>query len=605
MKLRERKKMANRYKTIIRYLGMTMLMMTLLSGCGNDSKADIKDFHDSIFGENTYIFTPEDEPEQVQAVLDELYESQESNQFGENRYAVLFMPGEYDPSIQVNMGFYMQAAGLGLSPDDTKIGNLSCLARWLSDDPSNHNATCNFWRSVENIDIGSDTVWAVSQATSMRRVHIEGSLYLHDDYGWASGGFLSDSLVDRMVDSGSQQQWLSRNCNWNVWMGENWNMVFAGIGDNNAPTGIWPSKKYTTIETVDEIQEKPFLTYNEDKGYGIFVPDIKKDSTGISWDKEITGTFVEMKDIYVAKPDADTAETMNKALRKGKHLLLTPGIYNLTEPIVVENENTIVMGMGLATLESGNGNICLKTADRPGIKVCGLLFDAGEQKSETLFEAGYDASEETAEKEVPILLSDLYFRVGGAAEHNTQVENCVTIKSSHVLGDNFWVWRADHGSQVGWELNQAKNGIIIDGDYVTIYALLVEHFQEYQTIWNGDFGKTCFYQCEIPYDVPNQDSWKSHDGSVNGFASYYIADDVTSHEAWGLGIYSFNRDAVVELYSAMEAPECEDVKIHNICTVMITGNPGISHIINGSGKAVMTAGAREVICEFENGEIVR
>lgn len=246
--------MVNRYKTIIKFLGMVMLMMTLLSGCGNDAKADIKDFHDSVFGENTYIFTPEDEPEKVQAVLDELYRKQESNQFGENRYAILFMPGEYDPS--------------------------------------NNNATCNFWRSVENINIGSDTVWAVSQATSMRRVHIEGSLYLHDDYGWASGGFLADSLVDRMVDSGSQQQWLSRNCNWKIWMGENWNMVFAGIGDNNAPTGTWPGKKYTTLETVEEMQEKPFLTYDEEKGYGIFVPDIKTNFMGISWNKDITGTFV-------------------------------------------------------------------------------------------------------------------------------------------------------------------------------------------------------------------------------------------------------------------------------------------------------------------------
>ena len=72
----------------------------------------------------------------------------------------------------------------------------------------------------------------------------------------------------------------------------------------------------------------------------------------------------------------DTAESMNKALSEGKHLLLTPGIYSLTEPIVVENENTIVMGMGLATLESKYGD--------------------------TLFEVGYDASEETTEKEVPV-----------------------------------------------------------------------------------------------------------------------------------------------------------------------------------------------------------
>ncbi len=592
-------------KRMLKGLGLTIFLMTLLSGCGTSYQADIKEFHDDLLGENTYIFTPEDDAEQVKKTLDGLYQKQESNQFGKERYAVLFMPGEYDESIEVNMGFYMQVAGLGLTPDDTKIPALTCTARWLSDDPSNNNATCNFWRSVENMNIGSNTVWAVSQATSMRRMHIEGNLYLHDQNGWASGGFLSDALVDGIVDSGSQQQWLSRNCNWTKWMGQNWNMVFAGIGDNNAPSGTWPAKEYTTVENVEEIQEKPFLTYDSEKGYGIFVPETRKDATGISWDNEVKGSFVGMQEIYVANPERDTAETMNKALKEGKHLLLTPGIYSLTEPLVVENENTIVMGLGLATLEPVNGNSCMKTADRSGIKICGILFDAGKEKSENLLEVGYDASDETVQKEVPVLLCDLFFRVGGASMHNTEVENCVTIQSSHVLGDNFWVWRADHGDQVGWDKNIARNGIVINGDYVTMYALMVEHFQEYQTIWNGDYGKTCFYQCEIPYDVPTQDVWKSQDGEVNGFASYHVAENVTHHEAWGLGIYSFNRDATVELHSAMEVPAQPEVKVHNICTVMITGNPGISHIINEEGKAVLTGGAREVICEFENGEVVR
>lgn len=87
----------------------------------------------------------------------------------------------------------------------------------------------------------------------------------------------------------------------------------------------------------------------------------------------------------------------------------------------------------------------------------------------------------------------MYFRVGGA-NYKGKVKNCVTINSNDVIGDNFWVWRADHGDNVGWNMNTAPNGIVINGDNVTMYGLFVEHFQEYQTIWNGNGGKLYFYQ---------------------------------------------------------------------------------------------------------------
>lgn len=71
------------------------------------------------------------------------------------------------------------------------------------------------------------------------------------------------------------------------------------------------------------------------------------------------------------------------------------------------------------------------------------------------------------------------------------------------------------------------------------------------------------------------------------------------HEAYGLGIYLYNRDAEVELHSAMEVPEkSEEIRVHHICTVMITGNPGITHIINEQGDAVVTPGARAVILDY-------
>ena len=445
-------------------------------------------------------------------------------------------------------------------------------------------------------------MWAVSQATFMRRMKLDSSIYLHDDFGWASGGFIADTVIEGLIDSGTQQQWLSRNSSWDTWLGQNWNMVFVGIDEGKAPTGTWPGTKYTTVEKTPIIKEKPYLVYKEYEGFGVYVPDLSKNSSGVSWLDGEKGEFLSISNFHVAKANQDNSKTMNQALKEGKNLILTPGIYEIDEPLLVENSNTIVLGMGLATLIPTKGNLCIKTEDVDGVIIAGILFDAGPIKSETLLEVGAKGSK-AAHKENPILLSDVFFRVGGAASYPAMSKSCIVINSNDVIGDNFWVWRADHGEQVAWDINTGENGIIVNGDDVTIYGLFVEHFQEYQTIWNGNGGRTYFYQSEIPYDVPSQDKWKSHNNKVNGYASYKVAKDVTSHEAWGLGIYLYNRDASVELYSAMEVPDREGVRIHNVCTVMITGNPGITHIINESGNHVYYPGAREVIVEYENGYI--
>lgn len=164
-------------------------------GDGGRKAMKIENYHNEMFGENVYIFSPEDDPQEVNRVLEDIYDRQEENQFGEERYAVYFLPGVYEENIDVNVGFYTQVAGLGELPTDTRIPALKCSAEWLGDDPNNHNACCNFWRGVENIEIGSNTMWAVSQATFMRRTQIDGALFLHDNYGWCSGGFLDRKSV--------------------------------------------------------------------------------------------------------------------------------------------------------------------------------------------------------------------------------------------------------------------------------------------------------------------------------------------------------------------------------------------------------------------------
>lgn len=358
------------------------------------------------------------------------------------------------------------------------------------------------------------------------------------------------------------------------------------------------------------------MIYDEEAGYQVFVPKVRENAAGVSWQNGVKGEKIPISEFYVARAGDDTAETMNAALAEGKHLLLTPGIYELEEALAVTNPNMIVLGMGLATLKPVNGNACIETADVTGLIIAGILFDAGETESGQLLVVGdpVDASKEpvkTQEKTAAagekndrtfITLSDLFFRVGGAeTKQPAKAKCCVTIHSSNVVGDNFWVWRADHGDMVAWDRNTADTGIVVNGDNVTIYGLMVEHFQKYQTVWNGQNGRVYMYQSEIPYDVPDQAAWKSHDGAVDGYASFCVADEVEQFEAWGLGIYLYNRDTAVDLHSAMEIPDREGVKVHNICTVMLTGYPGMEHVINDSGEAVTAAGERQVICEYENG----
>ena len=99
--------------------------------------------------------------------------------------------------------------------------------------------------------------WAVSQAAPFRRMHVQGDIVLHQNRGWASGGWMSDTLIDGNVDSGTQQQWISRNSEWHSWTGANWNMVFVGVP--NPPEGEWPSPPYTKVAQTPIVREKPFL----------------------------------------------------------------------------------------------------------------------------------------------------------------------------------------------------------------------------------------------------------------------------------------------------------------------------------------------------------
>ncbi|CAN5521354.1 RICIN domain-containing protein [soil metagenome] len=536
---------------------------------------------DPDFGRNVTIFDPKMPAADIQAKLDSVFKTQETSEFGDARYALLFKPGHYD--IDTKVGFYTQLSGLGLSPDDVVIkGGIRADARWKKG-----NATLNFWRIVENmsvVPIGGFDRWAVSQAAPMRRMHIRGDLVL-DDGGWSSGGFLADSKVDGRVKSGSQQQWFMRNSELGGWTGANWNMVF--VGTSNAPKQSFPQPPYTTVASAPLVREKPFLYVDAHGAWNVFVPAFRTKSIGTSWRRATApGESYPIGDFGIVKPGISTAE-LNLVLAGKKGIVVTPGIYHLDAPLHIQHANTIVLGLGLATFVPDSGTAAITVDDVDGVIVAGILVEAGERISPVLIEVGVPGSSKNHAKN-PTLLSDVFVRIGGAGVG--RATQSVVINSNNVVGDHLWLWRADHGRGVGWTSNTALNGLVVNGGDVTMYGLFVEHYQGYQVIWNGNGGRTYFFQNEMPYDAPDQSHWSSW--TSRGFAAYYVAPIVTRHEAWGLGSYCFfNRNPAIVADRAFEAPVARNVRFHDMVTVSLGGGKGtIAHIINNAGPTA-TAGA--------------
>ena len=539
----------------------------------------------SPFGPNVSVFTPSTPQTEIQARINAIYKEQEHSEFGTSRYALLFLPGAY--KVDVPVGFYTQVLGLGATPDAVHItGDVHADASL----PKN-NATCTFWRSAEGFSVtptNGPLQWAVSQAVAFRRMHVMGDMVLHQHRGWASGGWISDSKIDGQVDSGSQQQWISRNSEWHTWTGSNWNMVF--VGDVHPPAGTWPAPPDTVISSAPVTREKPFLVADQQGAISMVVPAAEKNTAGITWQSGKTpGRTLPLSSFYIAQAGRDTAATMNAALAQGKNLIFTPGIYDLTAPLHVTRPDTVVFGLGFATLHPTKGTAAMTVADADGILVSGLLFDAGELRSPTLLEVGPGASH-LRHAANPITLSDLFFRVGGASVGKVGAN--LVIDANDVLVDHTWIWRADHGKGVGWTENTSDNGLIVNGDHTTIYGLFVEHHQQYQVLWNGEHGRTFFYQSEIPYDPPTQQQWNlglPPASGPSGWASYKVAESVHDHSAVGLGVYSVFRHPGVILSQAIETPTAPSIHFEHMVTVALDNLGEITHVIDQSGAAATPA----------------
>jgi hypothetical protein len=97
-------------------------------------------------------------------------------------------------------------------------------------------------------------------------------------------------------------------------------------------------------------EEEPFLYTGSGGRYRVFVPAVQHNSSGPSWASgSEAGTSVSLSTFFIASPGTPTF-AINRTLAAARNLILTPGVYNLVQPIVVSRPGTVVLGQGFATL---------------------------------------------------------------------------------------------------------------------------------------------------------------------------------------------------------------------------------------------------------------
>ena len=559
------------------------------------------------FGPNVKVFDPSMPLADIQAAVDAVKDKQLDNEMGTDRYALLFKPGTYgtvDKPLIIQVGYYTEVAGLGLNPTDVTInGHVDVYNRCLT--PDNCIALDNFWRSVSNLTINvaglsdcrsSGDFWAVSQAAPMRRVNVVGNLTLMDyctgGPQYASGGFIADSKTGT-ITNGSQQQFYVRNSTIGKWSNGVWNQVFSGVV--GAPAECFPAaatcggNPYTTLATTPASREKPYLYMDSHGSYNVFVPSATTKSSDASWANGATpGRSIPLSKFFVVK-HGDSVREINQQLDRGMNLLLTPGVYDVAQTISIHRSDTVVLGLGMATLTAVNGAVVIDVSNAQGVDLAGITVDAGVKNSPVLVRIG-DEHGRHSDPRNPTALQDVFFRIGGP--HVGKATVSLEVNADNVILDDIWSWRADHGvdGSVGWTTNTARNGVIVNGDNVTATGFFVEHYQQNNVIWNGNGGKVVFFQNELAYDVPSQAAWMEAPG-VNGWAAFKVGNRVRTFNGYGMGSYSFfNQGVDIFAANAFEVPKTlAPGSLHNLLTIFLNGKGGIQNVVNGIGGSATAA----------------
>jgi hypothetical protein len=595
----------------------------------------------AAFGPNVCVFNDTMSQTAIQADLNNIATQQVplASQFSSQRYAIFFLPGTYgsaaDPLV-FQVGYYEQVAGLGFMPQDTVVnGQIDAFANALDCASATncwYNSTVNFWRSLSNLQLNvvgktasyiptppefgppvnnpgavncweGNEFWSVSQAAPLRRLLVNGSIVFQQfctqtNFGgndFASGGFIADSQVNGNLDFFGNQQYITRNSTIEAANGcpnGLWNNVFSGVV--GAPSAVFTGQcqQNTVLPSSPVTEEQPFLYTDSQGNYNVFVPAVQHNSSGPSWiGGSEAGTSIPLSKFFVASPGTP-ASAMTAAMAQGQNLILSPGVYNLDQPIVVPHPDTVVLGLGMATLVPQTGNPAMIVVPNTGVKLSGLIIDAGPVNSPVLLSVGTPGPSSASD---PDLIQDVFFRIGGAATTPVSATVSLLDNAGNSIIDDVWAWRADHGNAVGWTVNRGDTGVVVTGDNVTAYGLFTEHYQKSEVIWSGQGGTDIFFQNELPYDPPSQSAWMASP-TQDGYPAFLVTPNVKSFQGYGMGSYVVFISTPATLFDAeaFQAPHTSGVQFHNLLGVWIAGSGGDNSIINGVGGPVTSTNPGKV-----------
>lgn len=529
----------------------------------------------------------------------------------------MFKPGHYN--VEVPVGFYTQVAGLGESPADVVFTSSKGVYADEAAYEPDRGACDTFWRAAENFEnraherwfVGgfSGMLWAASQSAPVRRIIATNDMILFryrtgESADYASGGFLANSVIKGEVKSGSQQQYFARNNDlqrgWDV---GNWNMVFVGV--KGAPPSHCgrggprdPPNAFTTVPHTPVIAEKPFVSITAAGKFKLNIPKLRFKVQGVDFDP---GKQVDFKDVYVTRLN-DTAASINAKLKQGLHVVISAGIYNLDEPLVLSTKGQVLLGIGLPSLHAATGKTLIKVGDVDGVRIAGILLEGGTIESPVLLEWGSGSYAGKASD--PGFLFDVFVRVGGRHECNNgpqdaKAHTLMRINNGHVIGDDVWLWRADH---TGGFLQNVKNGacpvqvgLDVNGDDVTMYGLAVEHTLQDQVRWQGERGATYFFQSETPYDA-NQTFGDNYVG-------YRVAPNIKQHKGYGLGVYHVFFDHPVVMKTGIIVPKILESSIVAPLGVYVNGQGKMLHILNDHGDMTQKGGRNGAVVAWYCGGV--
>jgi hypothetical protein len=606
---------------------------------GSNKGQTISNLNDFIL--QLYNFLNNKNPNDINITEDEF----EYSQFMNDRYTFIFTEGTYD-GINIIINYYTSFYGV----DMNKVVLLNSSIVVPTFTPNYQlGALDNFWRSLENMTIlikddgpnQQNFKWAVSQASPLRNVNIyyNYSLWFFDlsyviipgegkKSVYASGGYASNIKTNASIIFGGQQQFCLNNFNY-VTSSTNinppadniikelcaWNTVLTdsktdivNSADRKDNSGTYLFTSYSYKNNTGKSIDKPSFYFTNENDYTSYKINIPTKSSN---------TTISSNNIFIAYPKANISKEINNALSQNIAVVLTPGFYKLDDPILITNNNSVILSLGMSTLENPPDNCALIINDNlTNVIISGFFIQANNNSkllkndNNCLIKIGSKHNKyNSLSTGFSVYLYDVFIRIGASNLGNEKgpdynkgngIKQMVEINSDNVIIENMWLWRADHtnGKEnrdgIGPTNAYCENALVVNGNNVIIYGLACEHTLKDIVIWNGDSGIVNFYQCELPYDAPIDSTglWNYSGFVING----------SNFNGGGMGIYSYftkkwNQNWNIKPTTCKQAilinSSARNITITNAFTVFLnnqTGQGGISNIINDKSCNKLSGG---------------